>query len=206
MVLKFCQSVLSDLDTKQRIMEVSIHLFATKGVDGTSIREIAKMANVNVASLNYHFKSKENLRLEAMEYIVNDFKKKIESITDADNAAAYAVKFFEAMTIDSAKCLNQFKLILEAETHPCATDPYPVGHKEFSVYLTKELNKSVPESERLWMTHAVFSYIIHTAVMSSTNFGKTFIEKNFPKKRASIPIYVSQLVKSLIRDLNNQYP
>lgn len=194
-----------DPGTRQRIMDVSIHLFAIKGYDATSIREIAREANVNVASINYHFSSKENLRRELMEYVLNGFKSRISSISPVNSAADYAVKVFETLTEDTARCLNQFKLVLEAETPFCDTEPYPIGYEQFSVYLAKELNSNVPQSERLWLVNVVFSYVIHISVMSSTDVGKKTIEKFFPRKRDSIPVYISQLVKSLIRDLNNQY-
>lgn len=196
---------ITELDTRQRIMEVATHLFAVKGFDGTTIRDITREANVNVASMNYHFKSKENLRQEVLNHIMEDFRSRISSITDAKSSSDYAVKLHEKMIQNSANCVNQFKLILEAEVHPCENDPYPVGYEQFSTYLNHELKKTVPESERLWFVNIVFSYIVHISVMSSTSIGKQSIEKFMSKKKASIPMYISQLVESLIRDLNTRY-
>lgn len=196
---------LADPGTRQRIIDVSIQLFAIKGYDATSIREIAKLANVNVASINYHFSSKENLRRELMAYVLNGLKSRISSIGPVSSAALYAVKVFEALTEDPASCLNQFKLVLETDSPFCEAEPYPIGYEQFSVYLSKELNTAVPQSERLWLANVIFSYVIHIAVMSSTEVGKKGIEKFFPRKRDSIPVYISNLVKSLIRDLNGQY-
>ena len=206
MVVKnITSSDLSELDTKQRIMEVAMNLFARKGFDGATIREIAKLAEVNVASLNYHFKSKENLRLELLNHIVQEFKNRISNTDGVKTAAEYAVKVYKAMSDDSAQCLNQFKLILEAEVHPCETDPYPKGYEQFSIFLAKELNPSVPEEKRMWLVNVVFSYVIHISVMSSTTVGKLSIERFFPKKKASIPDYITELVETMIRDLNQRY-
>ncbi len=47
------------------ILLVAEQLFAEKGFDGTSVREIAKIANINVAMISYYFGSKEKL-LEAL--------------------------------------------------------------------------------------------------------------------------------------------
>ncbi len=47
--------------TKERILEVAGHLFAEKGFDATSMRDITDAAGVNLASVNYHFGSKEGL-------------------------------------------------------------------------------------------------------------------------------------------------
>jgi AcrR family transcriptional regulator len=46
-------------DTKTKILDVAEKLFAEVGIHATSIRQIVKEAGVNVASLHYHFGSKE---------------------------------------------------------------------------------------------------------------------------------------------------
>ncbi len=46
-------------DTKIKILDVAEKLFAEGGIHATSIRQIVKEAGVNVASLHYHFGSKE---------------------------------------------------------------------------------------------------------------------------------------------------
>jgi len=198
-------SDLSELDTKQRILEAAMNLFAVKGFDGTSIRDIAKLAEVNVASLNYHFRTKENLRQEMLEYIVGEFKGKINNISGVNSASEYAIKIYQALTENSAKCVNQFKLILEADSHPCETDPYPMGYGPFMDHLDRELNKNVPIDQRLWLLNIVFSYIVHISVMSCTRIGKDGIEKFFPQKQDSIQTYITGLVEALVRDLNARF-
>ena len=60
------KKVKSDLNDKQiQILEVAENLFAAKGFDGTSIRDISKEAKINVAMVSYYFGSKEKL-LEAL--------------------------------------------------------------------------------------------------------------------------------------------
>lgn len=207
MVLKKVKSSdLKDMDTCQRIKETAMNLFALKGFEGASIREIAKIACVNVAAINYHFKSKDNLREEITAEIVNDFKQKLTSIGDAKTAADYAVGMFKIMSEDAAMCVNQFKLILEADTAAFDQDPYPLGYAELTPILDKELNSKVPESERLWLIHAMFSYVVHTAVMSSTKIGKRTVKKFFREGPAEFENYIRKLVESLIRDLNVRYP
>ncbi len=195
----------NQLDTREKILEVAINLFALKGFDGTTIREIAELADVNVASLNYHFTSKENLRLEIQSFIVNEFREKILSIPETTNVADYAVKIFETMTQESAKCLNQFKLFLESDNYPVESDPYPLGYERFRGFLEKELHSNVPQSERLWFMSVVLSYIIHNAVLSSTAYGRKTIGKYFSTKSLSLPVSIRHLVEALVRDLNCRY-
>lgn len=52
-------------DKQIEILNVAERLFAEEGFDGTSVRDIAKNANVNVAMISYYFGSKEKL-LEAL--------------------------------------------------------------------------------------------------------------------------------------------
>lgn len=48
-------------ETCERILESAEQLFAQHGFDGTSLRQITDAARVNVAAVNYHFGTKEDL-------------------------------------------------------------------------------------------------------------------------------------------------
>lgn len=197
---------MSDSDTKKKIVEAGTYLFGVKGYDGTSTREIAHRAGVNIASLNYHFKSKQGLLQEVVVCIMDEFKKKVQELgADANSASDYAVKIFETFTEDSSKFLNHFKLFLDATSHTCDVEPQPIGYEQLSFFLRKELKPTVPEAEIAWAVSVLFNYIMHTALMSATEVGKKHIEKFLPKKKATIPVYIQQLVEALIRDLNLRY-
>ncbi len=47
--------------TKDRILGAAEELFAMNGFAGTSLRQVTSRADVNIAAVNYHFGSKENL-------------------------------------------------------------------------------------------------------------------------------------------------
>ncbi len=49
------------MDKKEQIINAAIELFAEKGFEGTSIRDLASKADVNVAMINYYFGSKDKL-------------------------------------------------------------------------------------------------------------------------------------------------
>ncbi len=48
-------------DTKTRILDTAEKLFAVHGIQGTGLRLISRKARVNLAAINYHFGTKENL-------------------------------------------------------------------------------------------------------------------------------------------------
>ncbi len=54
-------------DTKDRILDAAEHLFADHGFAATSLRQITAEAEVNLAAVNYHFKSKEALLSAVIE-------------------------------------------------------------------------------------------------------------------------------------------
>ena len=47
--------------TRQRILDAGSRLFATAGVDGCSVRELARDVGVSVATIHHHFGSKQGL-------------------------------------------------------------------------------------------------------------------------------------------------
>src|SRR5690606_22540364 len=51
----------SAFSTKDRILGAAEELFAQFGFAGTSLRQVTSRADVNIAAVNYHFGSKENL-------------------------------------------------------------------------------------------------------------------------------------------------
>ena len=55
--------------TKARILVAAEAVFAAKGFDGASTREIAAAAGVNISSLHYHWESKETLYFAVFEHV-----------------------------------------------------------------------------------------------------------------------------------------
>lgn len=48
-------------DTRERLMDAAERLFAERGFDGVSLREIVAAADVNLGAVHYHFDSKQGL-------------------------------------------------------------------------------------------------------------------------------------------------
>lgn len=56
------------LKTRQRLLVTASRIFAQKGYQEATVAEICEQAETNIASVNYHFRDKENLYLEAWRY------------------------------------------------------------------------------------------------------------------------------------------
>jgi AcrR family transcriptional regulator len=57
--------------TRDALLRAAAELFAEKGFDGASVREIAKRAGANVAAVNYHYAGKENLYFATVAFVLN---------------------------------------------------------------------------------------------------------------------------------------
>jgi AcrR family transcriptional regulator len=65
-------------DTRHRIQDVALSLFAEQGYEKTSLREIAEHLDVTKAALYYHFKTKEDILIS----IVDDLARPVDELID----------------------------------------------------------------------------------------------------------------------------
>ena len=90
-------------ETKLAIILAAGELFAEHGLEGTSIRPIAQKAGVNIAAINYHFGSKENLYTEVLKYALlhnqsekKEFFEASKYITKPEEIAQFLCKFIKS--------------------------------------------------------------------------------------------------------------
>lgn len=64
-------------DTKEKILTTAYTLFSLKGFESCSMNDIAKEANVNKASIYYHFPSKEGVYEAVIKGILEGFYQRV---------------------------------------------------------------------------------------------------------------------------------
>lgn len=67
------------MSTKVKILDAAECLFADKGFNGTSLREITSLAEVNLAAVNYHFGSKKELIKAVMSRYMNELSPNLQA-------------------------------------------------------------------------------------------------------------------------------
>lgn len=99
--------------TKNKIELVALELFATGGFHSTSIRDISSVAGVNVASINYHFKSKEALYRGLMVPRYEALTKRVSEI-DASKMQDALEEFYRVMLsfVENGKQANWLKIVI----------------------------------------------------------------------------------------------
>ncbi len=95
-----------------QILQVAEKLFAKKGFDGATIREISEKANVNVAMVSYYFGSKEKLLESLILYRTSDLKDSLEHIIDEDLNPTQKIEKFIQLYIERIDNNRDFHHIL----------------------------------------------------------------------------------------------
>ncbi|WP_420837812.1 forespore capture DNA-binding protein RefZ [Bacillus mesophilus] len=68
--------------SKEKVVQASIGLFNTKGFNGTSIRDIAEKADVNIAIVSYYFKNKKGLLEHLISLYLDQYIRVIEEVLE----------------------------------------------------------------------------------------------------------------------------
>jgi AcrR family transcriptional regulator len=76
------------IDTKDRILDVAERLFGERGFPATSLRDITTGAGVNLASVNYHFGSKNALLAAVLERCLEPINRERLEMLDRVQAQA----------------------------------------------------------------------------------------------------------------------
>jgi len=169
---------LTSTNAKEKILEAARELFARDGYEMTSLRAITAKANVNLASVNYHFKSKANLITEILSHALRPLTEARLALLEKAIAAAHpknptleavleafirpcleicvdpnketTTKLFERALAEEREVFAQ---VIERDINPSIL--------HFSHILSKTL-PDVPREEILWRLHFTIGAIIHT--------------------------------------------
>ncbi len=79
---------------RERILQQAASLFAERGYDGISIREIAAACRITKAALYYHFTDKEHLLVEILDAGLESYHQLIEEAVHAETSAPARIHHF----------------------------------------------------------------------------------------------------------------
>lgn len=164
------------LETKTQILRIASELFARFGFNGTSIREIAAAANVNVASVNYHFKTKHNLYWavvqESHDWVDQGFS---DIARRVNNIEEMVIESFDFLISDTDAVRTALKIML-TEGVPDPEGPLkeaieatmgPPGSEHMIQVLRKQLGSDIPADRIFFAMNSIFGNLFHWAMLSS---------------------------------------
>jgi len=164
--------------TKERILDAAEGLFAERGFDATSLRLITAAAGVNLAAVNYHFHSKDDLIRAVMSRRIAPLnQRRLELLTEQLSAARDGPPALEGvirafitpvvMLRKDSRGADLGRLI--GRTY---VEPSGVGQRTF-FDLMREIARpfteafrralpGVPQAELLWKLHFAIGVVAHT--------------------------------------------
>ncbi len=74
-------------DGRQRLITTALALFAERGFDGVTVRDLARASDVSIGLINHHFGSKEGLREAVDDYFMAQFEEAQQVLPGPDDDA-----------------------------------------------------------------------------------------------------------------------
>ncbi|WP_395648484.1 TetR/AcrR family transcriptional regulator [Thermomonas sp.] len=99
---------LQHFSTKDRILHAAEDLFAQQGFASTSLRQVTSRADVNIAAVNYHFGSKDNLINEVFRRRMDEMSaQRIAALQQAIDTAPGKLEPILAAFVEPALAMAQ---------------------------------------------------------------------------------------------------
>ncbi|HUR07921.1 MAG TPA: helix-turn-helix domain-containing protein [Nonomuraea sp.] len=121
-------------DTRERIQQVALELFAERGYEKTTLREVAERLRITRPALYYHFKAKEEILVGIME----DLMASVDDLVEwaGDQAPTVAARY-EILRRIAELLEDQWRpLIRFAQVNQAAMRELPIGDRMSASMMT----------------------------------------------------------------------
>ena len=135
-------------DKQIQILEVAESLFSEKGFDGTSVRNIAKVAEINIAMVSYYFGSKERLLESLIVYKTSDLKNQLDNLLQEDLEPIDKINTLIELYIDRINNNRGIYRILHFELPSKKRDQTLQDFAEFKKGNLKSLETIIEEGQK----------------------------------------------------------
>ena len=196
-----------NINTKEKILSTTIELYGMKG--DITVREICEKAGVNVASINYHFGSKDNLLKEVEkhysrllfniqnEIIMDKSKEPRRKLIDWANALMKFVLDYPALI------MLVTNLVLQDESYNPEIINKFLASKESKeniqkiIYsITKIDNKEILNFKYMQLFSGVIGPIVFQMIPNIKDTNKVFVDLNNEEERKK---YIENLVDTIVK-------
>lgn len=199
---------MTDQSTKEKIISHAHKLFAEKGYNGVSVREISQAADVNVAAINYHFNNKENLYKHTLNACISEMANEVRSLLDNNqgvNPSEFAVLMFDYFVENSADLKSSFKMfVIDSEVYPELPEHSdevigpPGGTVLYECIQSNKPNAS--HDDLIWAVRVIFTTVIHKALLFTSSCLMES-KKMYKVDRADFNELIKRVVKVTLNDI-----
>lgn len=106
----------SGLSTEEKIKKAATKVFTSKGFAATKTRDIAEEADINIASLHYYFRSKENLFEIVIGNTLRQFSNVMDTVLNNNRPLHEKIHLFVERYIDFMRDNTNVAMFIIAES------------------------------------------------------------------------------------------
>lgn len=163
--------------TRERILRMAERLFAERGFNGVSVRELAAEAQVNIASIGYHFESKEGLLSEVYrrhcEPMIEERLRGLEAASQFRGKArlagiieAFVRPALQQVEVEEGETFIRLRAVLSGENSELLEKLVAENFDQSSTAFIDALCECLPHLSRTdvcWRFHFLLGAIYYTA-------------------------------------------
>jgi AcrR family transcriptional regulator len=158
-------------DTRARLLQAAAEVFAERGFEAATVREICRQAHANVALVNYHFGDKLELYTEVLKACVPSSESRLQpDDTNPEEALRKMIRaMLERVLEKEGRASLRYRLMLHEFVHPSAATARIVDVTLRPVYdrlraITGAIAGLPPGDDRTRMcVHSVIGQVAHYA-------------------------------------------
>ena len=193
-----------DLSTEEKIKEAAKKVFLKKGYAATRTRDIAEEAGINLALLNYYFRSKEKLfDLVMLEKLEKFFGTIAPVLNNANTSLEQKITLFSNNYIDLLLANPELPLFILSEVNQNPdrfANKLPVG-KVVESHFIKQLLEKRPDIMPLHflmnlLGMSVFPFIMKPIFQASGILNEKIFSARMEERKALIPKWMNAMLKT----------
>ena len=190
--------------TEEKILEAASEVFTEKGFSGTRTRDIAEKAGINLALLNYYFRSKEKLFEQVMKIKVVLLFGKIFPILSNEKTSLEekidlaSEKYFEILSKNPNLPLFVISEIQKKNSN--ITKIIPVNKIFENSVIIKQIKEKRPEINPLhylvnFLAMTIFPFLAKPVFNAFELTNEAEYHQFISERRKLVPIWIKQLLE-----------
>jgi len=194
-----------DTSTEEKIKEAARKVFMQKGYSATRTRDIAEEASINLALLNYYFRSKEKLFHQVMqEKLQQFFGVLLKIINDSSTKLETKIDLIVSNYIDVLSENPELPLFVlsEMKAHPDTIKKIlPVQKITPQISFMEQLKDKRPDLNPIHflmniLGMTIFPFVAKPAFSLISATSKSELEAVLKERKKLIPIWVKAMLKA----------
>ena len=192
-----------DLSTEEKILEAARKVFTQKGYAATRTRDIADEAGINLALLNYYFRSKEKLFFHIMTETVQElFAFMLPIINNEETSLDEKIEIFAHKYIEVVTKNPNLPLFLSSEIQKADSDyKLPIEKVINSTALLKQIKNRNPNLDPIHffmnlLGMTIFPFFAKPVLTKFNILDEKKFNKMNEERKKLIPVWIKTLLNN----------